>query len=319
MPYNFTESRRHKFAKARYRVTNWPEYDAALLRRGSVTVWLTEEAVAAWHAPATGKRGGQPVYSAIAIETGLALRLVFHQPLRQTEGLLRWIVDVLGVDINVPDHTTLSRRGGGLAILPKRLDRGEPLHLLVDSTGLKIFGEGEWLDQKHGIRSRRRWRKLHLGINAVTHEIVASELAPDDVGDVSEIPDLLDQIDVDVGSLTADGAYDGEAVYDAVAKRHPKAAVIIPPRSTAVPSETTTTQRDRHLAEIAKHGRMGWQRRSGYNRRSLVETAMFRYKTIIGRRLQARTLPNQRTEAKIGCNVLNRMTRFGMPISTRIR
>jgi hypothetical protein len=192
------------------------------------------------------------------------------------------------------------------------------------TTGLKIFGEGEWLDQKHGIRSRRRWRwrwrwrKLHLGINAVTHEVVASELTPDDVGDVSEIPDLLDQIDVDVASLTADGAYDGEAVYDAVAERHPKAAVVIPPRSTAVSSGTTTTQRDRHLAEIAKHGRMGWQRRSGYNRRSLVETAMFRYKTIIGRRLQARTLPNQRTEAKIGCDVLNRMTRFGMPISTRI-
>jgi hypothetical protein len=106
--------------------------------------------VAAWHAPATGKRGGQPVYPEIAIETGLALRLVFHQPHRQTEGLLRSIVDVLGVDINIPDHTTLSRRGGGLAILPKRLDRGEPLPLLVDSTGLKIFGEGEWLDQKHG-------------------------------------------------------------------------------------------------------------------------------------------------------------------------
>jgi transposase len=319
MPYKFTESRRHKFAKARYRVTNWPEYDAALLRRGSVTVWFTEEAVAAWHAPATGKRGGQPVYSAIAIETGLALRLVFHQPLRQTEGLLRSIVGVLGVDIAVPDHTTLSRRGGGLAILPTRLDRGEPLHLLVDSTGLKIFGEGEWLDQKHGIRSRRRWRKLHLGIDADTHEIVASELTQDDVGDVSEIPDLLDHIDVDVASLMADGAYDGAAVYEAVAERHPKAAIIIPPRSTAVSSGTTTTQRDRHLAEIAQHGRMGWQRRSGYNRRSLVETAMFRYKTIIGRRLQARTLPNQRTEAKIGCNVLNRMTRFGMPISTRIR
>jgi hypothetical protein len=131
--------------------------------------------------------------------------------------------------------------------------------------------------------------------------------------------DLLDQIDVDVASLTADGAYDGEAVYDAVAERHPKAAVIIPPRSTAISSETTTTQRDRHLAEIAKHGRMGWQRRLGYNPRSLIETAMFRYKTIIGRRLRARTLPKQRTEAKIGCNVLNRVTRFGMPISTRIR
>ena len=120
MPYKFNEDRRHKIPKARYRVTNWPEYDAALVRRGSLTVWFTEEAVAAWHAPATGERGGQPIYSAIAIETGLALRLVFHQPLRQTEGMLRSIADVLGVDIAIPDHTTLSRRGGGLTILPKR-------------------------------------------------------------------------------------------------------------------------------------------------------------------------------------------------------
>jgi transposase len=318
MPYKFNESRRHKIPVARYRVTNWPEYDVALVRRGSLTVWFTEEAVEAWHAPATGERGGQPIYSAVAIETSLALRLVFHQPLRQTEGMLRSIAVVLGVDIAIPDHTTLSRRGGGLMVLPKRIGRDEPLHLLVDSTGLKIYGEGEWLDQKHGIRSRRRWRKLHLGVDADTHEIVASELTPDDVGDVSELPELLDQIDADIASLPADGAYDGEAVYDAVAERHPEASVIIPPRATAIPSETTTTQRDRHLDAIGKHGRISWQRSSGYSRRSLVETAVYRYKTIIGRRLQARTLPNQRTEAKIGCNALNRMTRLGMPVSVRI-
>ncbi len=120
-------------------------------------------------------------------------------------------------------------------------------------------------------------------------------------------------------SSLPDGAYDGEVVYDAVANRHPDAEVIIPPRATAVANEITTTQRDRHIAMIEKHGRMGWQRRSGYNRRSLVETAVDRYKTIIGRRLQARTLPNQRTEAKIGCNLLNRMTSVGMPVSARIR
>jgi hypothetical protein len=319
MPYKFNESRRHKIPAARYRVTNWPDYDAALVKRGSLTVWMTEEAIVAWQAPSTGKRGGQPIYSAIAIETSLALRLVFHQPLRQTEGLLRSIADVLKIDIAIPDHTTLSRRGGGLTILPKRVDRIEPLHLLVDSTGLKIYGEGEWLDQKHGIRSRRRWRKLHLGVDAETQEIVAVELTPDDVGDITEVSDLLDQIDADVASVTADGAYDGLVVYEAVAKRHPGAAVIIPPRTTAVADNTTAMQRDGHLATIAEHGRMGWQRSSGYNRRSLVETTMFRYKTVIGRRLHARTLPNQRTEAKVGCNVLNWMTGLGMPVSARIR
>jgi hypothetical protein len=146
--------------------------------------------------------------------------------------------------------------------LPKGIDREEPLHLLIDSTGLKIYGEGEWLDQQHGIRSRRRWRKLHLGIDAGTHKIVAAELTPDDVGDISAVPGLLDQIGADVASVMADGAYDGETVYDAVAERHPQAEVIIPPRATAVPSETAT-QRDRHLEMIAKHGRMNWQRALG--------------------------------------------------------
>src|SRR5271167_3582406 len=318
MPYTFNESRRHKIPTAKYRVTNWPEYDAALVKRGSLTVWFTQEAVAAWQAPATGKRGGQPIYSPLAIKTGLALRLVFHQPLRQTEGLLRSIADVLKIDIAIPDHTTLSRRGGGLTILPKRIDRTEPLHLLVDSTGLKIYGEGEWLDRKHGIRSPRRWRKLHLGVDADTHEVVAVELTQDDVGDVSELVGLLDQVATRVASVIADGAYDGETVYDAVTDRHPNADIIIPPRATAVPSASGATQRDQHIATIEKHGHIGWQRRSGYNRRSLVETAMYRYKTIIGRRLLARTLSGQQVEAKIGCNVLNRMTGFGMPATIRI-
>jgi Transposase DDE domain len=142
-----------------------------------------------------------------------------HQPLRQTEGLLRAIAAVLDVGIRIPDHTTVSRRGGGLTILPSRIRRDEPLHLLVDSTGLKIYGEGEWLDQQHGVRARRRWRKLHLGVDADTHDIVVSELTPDDVGDVSEVPELLDQVDGGIASMTADGAYDSASVYDSVAER----------------------------------------------------------------------------------------------------
>jgi hypothetical protein len=143
------------------------------------------------------------------------------------------------------------------------------------------------------------------------------ELTPDDVGDISELPDLLKQIDADVASMTADGAYDGQVVYDAIAQCHPKSGVIVPPQITAVAVETTATQRDKHLSTIAEHGRMSGQRSSDYNRRSLVETTMFRYKTVISRRLRARALPNQRTEAKVGCNVLNRMTGLGMPVSRR--
>ena len=216
-----------------------------------------------------------------------------------------------GDDVNLITSLSHSSTEDVLAVV-------EPLHLLVDITGLKLYGESEWLDQQHGLRTRRRWRKLHLDIDADTQEIVAAELTPDDVGDVSVLPELLDQIDPDIASLTADGAYDGESAYRAVAKRHPAAAVVIPPRATAVPSPATTTQRDRHLPAIAEHGRIAWQRSSGYGRRSLAETAMYRYKTIIGRRLHARSLPNQRTQAKIACNVLNQMTSLGMPATVRV-
>jgi hypothetical protein len=236
MPYKFNEPRRHKIPTARYRVTNWRDYDAALIRRGALMVWFTDEAIAEWRAPATGRRGGQPIYSALAIETALTIRLVFHQPLRQTEGLLQSIANVLGLDIAIPDHTTSSRRGVGMTVLPRDIHRTEPLHLVVDSTGLKIYGEGEWLDAKRGSRSRRRWRKLHIGIDAETLDVVVAELTPDDVGDVSAVPDLLEQIDSRVVSLTADGAYDFHAVYDAVAERHPGAAVIIPPRASPTAS-----------------------------------------------------------------------------------
>src|ERR1700737_1277785 len=172
MPFKANADRRDKFPRAKYKVTNWPEYDAALVRRGSLTVWLTDEAIAAWHAPATGKRGGQRTYSDLAIETGLALRLVLRLGLRQIEGTLGAIAHLLGIDIKIPDHTTFSRRGDGLTPLRKPVERDESLHLLIDSTGLKMYGEGEWLEEKHGKRSRRGWRKLHLAIDPDSQRIV---------------------------------------------------------------------------------------------------------------------------------------------------
>ena len=200
-----------------------------------------------WHAPATGKCGCQPVYSDLAFETGLALRLVLRLGLRQIEGTLGSIAHLLGVDSKIPDHSTFSRRGDGLTLLKEPVERDEPLHLLIDSTSLKMYGEGEWLEGKHWKRSRRRWRKLHLAIDANSHEIVAVELTTDEVGDVTAVPDLLDQIDGSVASVTGDGAYDADVVYDGISRRHPEADVIIPPRSTAVVTESATTRRDAHL------------------------------------------------------------------------
>jgi hypothetical protein len=181
------------------------------------------------------------------------------------------------LDLAVPDHSTLSRRAGTLEVpMPCQSSRGL-VHLLVDSTGLRLCGPGEWLIEKHGTRRRRSWRKLHIGVDADTGQILAAKLTNCDVDDGSQVDPLLDQIAAPLASLTGDGAYDQEGVYATVAQHHPDADVIIPPRSTAVPSEMTEsapTQRDRHLQSIAEHGRMGWQKRSGYTRRALVETVL---------------------------------------------
>jgi hypothetical protein len=326
MPHKFNEPRRHKIPRARYRVQNWPEYDRALQQRGSLTVWVTAEALAAWQPPPTGQRGRPRDYSDVAIETGHLLRLAFGRPWRQTEGLLRSIVGLLGLTVSVPDHTTFARRSPGLAFaaaLGRAWASGGPAHVVIDATGLKVYGAGEWLVEKHGERGRREWRKLHLAVDPDSGEVLACELTSNEEGDASQVAPLLAQIPGPLGAVIADGAYDGEPVYRAVAERQsePPVAVVIPPRSTAVPStnaETTPSQRDQHIALIRDKGRLGWQKAVGYGGRSLGETAMFRYKTLIGPGLRARSLPAQKSEARVGCAVLNRMTRIGMPISHRI-
>src|ERR687893_533095 len=237
MPYRANEPRRHKIPRARYRVSNWPEYDGALRRRGSLTVWVTPEALAAWHPPGTGRRGRSPRDAEIAIETGHLLRLAFCRPWRQTEGLLRSLAALLGLGVGIPDHTTFSRRSPGLTLagsLARAQARG-PVHVVIDATGLKVHGAGEWLVEKHGGRGKRTWRKLHLAVDPGTGEILASELTATDEGDASQVGPLLDQIHRPVASVTADGAYDGEPVYRAVSERQPDppAAVVIPPRAGA--------------------------------------------------------------------------------------
>src|SRR3954449_1783121 len=328
MPFKANADRRHHIPKQRRRVTNWAEYDAALRRRGSLTVWFTEAAIAAWHAEPRTTPGGQPHYSDLAITTALTVKAVFRLALRQTEGLIGSIIGLLGLDLSVPDHTTLSRRAETLEVprprSDSRTDAGrdpEPLHLLVDSTGLRLCGPREWLIEKHGTKRRRSWRKLHIGVDADTGRIVASELTGRDSDDGSQVGPLLDQVAAPLASFTGDGAYDQEGVYASVAERHPGALVIVPPRSTAVPSaaaETAPTQRDQHLQRIAEHGRMGWQKASGYNRRALAEATIGRFKRVIGDGLHARTDQRQATEMNVGVAVLNRMLELGRPESVRI-
>jgi transposase len=314
MPYKAKEPRRHKIPRARYKVENWAEYDEALVRRGSLTVWVTPEAIAAWTPARTGRRGRPQTYSDVAVEAGLMLRLAFGWPWRQTEGLL-------GLELPVLDHTTLSRRSVDLRVATALKRTAGPVQIVIDSTGLKVFRAGEWHLEKHGGKPRRTWRKLHLAVDPDIGEILASELTTAEEGNPSLVAPLLDQIDRPVSEVFADGAYDGEPVYRSVADHTPDAAVIIPPRSTAAPSpaaDSDPTQRDRHLQIIKERGRLGWQRAVGYGRRSLGEVAMFRYKKLIGRSLHAQGLPAQKTEAKVACKVVNIMIGFGMPVSRRV-
>ena len=216
MPFKLHSKGRRHIPRQRHRVTNWREYDASLRNRGSLTIWFTPEAIAGWKAQPRTTPGGQRHYSDLAIETALTLRTVFRLALRQSEGLIGSIMKMLEIDLPVHDHTTLSRRACGLPVCNlARIGTGE-LHLIVDSTGLKLRGAGEWLFEKHGTTKRRAWRKLHIGIDAGNGEIVASDLTDKDVDDASHVPTLLDQLTQDPASFMADGAYDRAATYDAI-------------------------------------------------------------------------------------------------------
>ena len=271
MPFKANAARRRHIPKQKRKVTNWSAYDASLRQRGSLTVWFTDEAVTAWQAAPRPTRGGQPWYSPLAILTARTLRAVFRLALRQTEGLIGSIIRLLGLTLAVPDHSTLSRRAETLELPQPQSGTGigigaEPLHLLVDSTGLKLCGAGEWLLEKHGTKTRRSWRKLHIGVNADSGEIVASALTTNDVDDASQADPLPDQTEGPLASFTGDGAYDRDGVCRTVTDRDPDAAVIVPPRATAVLSETAgtaPTQRDQHLQCVAEKGRIGWQKASG--------------------------------------------------------
>src|SRR5215217_5023341 len=331
LPFKLNHAGRRYIPRQQHKVTNWPAYDASLRQRGSLTVWFTDEAITAWGAEPRTSRGGQPEYSDLAILTALTFKAVFRLAYRQTEGLIGSVIGLLGLDLAVPDHTTLCRRAETLEV-PRPKPRGDgagggagcdtgPMHLLVDSTGLKLYGAGEWLVEKHGTKRRRSWRKLHLGVDAETGRIVAATLTDRDEDDASQVGPLLDQVADPVASFTADGAYDQESVYADVAERHPGADVVVPPRSTAVPSataETAPTQRDRHLQLIAERGRMGWQQASGYTARARAEVTVGRFKQVIGDGLRSRTDGRRETEVNVGVHALNRMLELGRPTYVRI-
>ena len=260
MPRKLNAERRHRIPKMGFRVTNWAEYEAGLRRRGSLTMWVTQEAMDAWDAAPRSTRGGQSIYSDSAIQTCLMLRAGFKLPLRQAEGLMTSIVELLGCDLAVPDHTTVSRRAMKLPSIARAALPKGPLHVVIDSTGLKVYGAGEWLADKEGQRARREWGKLHLAVDADSGQIVAVRLTNQDVDDSSKVEPLLEQIPVEIEQVTADGAYDGEPTYATIAARGAEIEVTIPPRarSTQCPNRgwmrhaaTSTSTPSRRWAGLA--------------------------------------------------------------------
>lgn len=307
-----------------YRVRNWSEYNKSLVGRGNLTIWISEAAMAHWYELETsGKRGSSLTYSNLAIEACLMVKMLFKLPLRQTEGFVNSLFEMMRIALSSPDYTTLSRRLSSLEVkLPLR-NLGGKLHLCIDSTGVKVYGEGEWKVRTHGWSKRRTWRKLHLAIDAETQQIVGVEATSNAVDDAAAVEDLLNQVPVgtEVEEVSADGAYDKRKTYNALNKHGTKA--IIPPRKNAKIWQHGNLKKERHIRDenlrrIRKVGRKQWKIESGYHQRSLAETGVFRYKQTFGGEVSSRKAETQFNEMKLKCQILNLMTFCGMPQSEKV-
>jgi DDE family transposase len=300
-----------------YKITNWKKYNESLVRRGSITFWFSEEVLEQWeHGNDTPKVGRPFTFSAVAIECLLTLRELFRLPYRQTEGLGRSLARLMQVEIAIPDFTSLAKRAAKLEISLKVGQRKGSLDIVVDSTGLKVFGEGEWKMRKYGKSKRRTWRKLHLGVNAETQEIVAEVLTENSGHDADQVPELLNQVSQPIKSFRGDGAYDKWKVYEELANRGIQP--IIPPQHNAKikqhgNSTDTPLPRDEAIRGIRRQGRKAWKEEIGYHRRSLAETAMYRLKTSCGGQLKNRELKNQAAEVRLRCKLLNKFIQIGLP------
>jgi len=320
----------HPSYKTKYKVQNWPEYEAGLRARGDVTIWFSEEAIRAWTPRPNGRRGGQRRYSDLAIETALTLRLVFHLPLaltlrlvfhlplRQAEGFVGSLLRLMSLDLVAPDHTTLSRRATQLDIALRSHAAAGPIHLIVDSTGLEVVGQGQWAAAKHGTKGVRGWRKLHVGVDA-SGVIVAELLTESTTDDAAVVPALVEQIEVGIDRFTGDGAYDKRAIYETFIPRG--ATVVVPPSRRAIESggDTPADQaRDSAVRRIREVGRREWRQESGHHQQARAENTFFRYKRVLGGRLRARDPDGRRAEARLACNILNRMLELGAARSCAI-
>lgn len=310
--------------KIAYRVRNWKHYNRSLINRGNLTIWFSEDAVKNWYQKPqkNRKRGRSFIYSDTYIELALTIRTLFHLPLRATQGFLEGLVFLLGLNLNVSHYSRLSRRASSLNIQLNTLKNTAKklTDLVIDSTGLKIFGEGEWKMRTHGKQKRRTWRKYHVSVDPATHEVTAIELTEANVHDCTVLPALLSK-QKNVGKVYADGAYSFKEGFDAIAQSGGSPSIPVRSGTTVVRKNPSPGQelRNELLQEIREAGgRIAWKKSSDHHRRLLVETHMFRLKTILGSALRGRSFANQQTEAKIMANILNKMSHLGMPKSEKI-
>ena len=313
------KSKKSKKTIIPYKVRNWSLYNKSLVQRGDITFWFSEEAVNEWLYSGKQSQGSPKIYSDIAILTALTIRSLYSLTLRSTKGFIRSLIKLMKINVPVMDYTTLCRRQKYLKIPCLRHKKScEPINVVIDSTGLKVFGEGEWKVRKHGWYKHRMWRKLHLAINPDTGEILSHTLTTNSVTDADEAPALLSAITDTIGSLYGDGAYDKWLIYDML-KQHNILPIIPPQKNAMIKKHGNNTDgplyRDEAIRSIRKMGRKKWKQTIGYHRRSLVETAMFRYKTQFGDKPLAHSIANQKIEAGINCMILNQFTRFGRPDS----
>ena len=293
---------------------HWSAYEQALVQRGDVTLWLSADATDAWRPAPSGRPGAPKTFSDGAIETALTLRLVFRVLLRQAEGFLRSVLSLMGVDLAAPDHTTLSRRSQSLAVAFRRIPSRGPIHLIVDSTGRSIVGAGEWAPVQHGGRGHRGWKTRHRAVDR-GGVIVAHALTEPTVDDATMGIDLIETVDDEIARVTADAAYETVAFYAAAEMRD--ATVVVPPSKTARVSRRRprSRARDRTITDVRTLGRRRWKQEAGYPLQARVENAFFRYKSILGDRLRARSRGGRVAESVVACNVLNQMTELGRPES----
>ncbi|MDB6096175.1 MAG: transposase [Francisellaceae bacterium] len=325
MPYKLRASCNHKFNKAQYKVKNWKEYEQGLKNRSNLCFWFSAEAIENWYDVSTiTTRGRQTKYSNLAIETGLIIKAVFKLPYRALEGFLSSVCQLMNIRIDIPDHTSFSRRAQSLKVSKlSSLNSNAKLNVIVDGTGVKIVGTGEWQALKNAVSKRKSWRKLHLMMDEKTGQIISNELSTEEVSDDAMIGALLKPITHKIKSLKADRAYDTERVYKDIAENsnNPKCSIIIPPRTNAKRSclfKIYLNKREINTREWFQLGPYKWQNKLGYNKRILVETLMFCYKKLIGPQLYSRLFSSQSTETKIGCLVLNKMLELGKPRSIKI-